>query len=188
MKTLRLMPRIAKSKEKPLPPQTEQQRALELKDIEKSLKKYIQTIKEQRAKRGPGQDIREASDIILDHLARHGDKIEGHIVKLPAYAGGGIRIIDRTNIIAEGYFNELKHKERLCHGRKVLGQDMENFPPGAALVSNLKYPDFVPIVCGGSLDKLPAIFAEFNAKNLLRFTDLLGDESIVETASLSSKE
>ena len=119
---------------------------------------------------GGGHDLRKAIDIILDHLERHGDSLWGHVVNLPIHAGGGIRVINRTNNCLEFKFSGIKRGERRRSGRKVLTQDMENLPPDAMLVSNLDHPDYVEIVCG-SLDGLPEAFAELDMKES---TSILG--------------
>jgi hypothetical protein len=77
--------------------------------------------------------------------------------------GGGIRLIDRTNNILEGFFHAIKHGERRRSGRKDLAQDLEHLPSAAALAVNLTRPDYVSIVCGGSLDQLPRAFARLDA-------------------------
>ena len=117
-----------------------------------------------------------------------------HVVNLPIHAGGGIRVINRTNNCLEFKFSGIKRGERRRSGRKVLTQDMENLPPDAMLVSNLDHPDYVEIVCG-SLDGLPEAFAELDMKES---TSILGKKSTkvknneeserVETASLSNAD
>ena len=116
------------------------------------------------------------------------------MVNLPIHAGGGIRVINRTNNCLEFKFSGIKRGERRRSGRKVLTQDMENLPPDAMLVSNLDHPDYVEIVCG-SLDGLPEAFAELDMKES---TSILGKKSTkvknneeserVETASLSNAD
>jgi hypothetical protein len=51
--------------------------------------------------------------------------------------------------------------ERRRSGRKNLGQDLEHLRAEAALVRNLEHDDYTRIVCG-SLDQLPALFAELD--------------------------
>lgn len=127
--------------------------------------KWISGIKKRRPERGPSEDIRNAIDTILKHADKHGNNLWGHIVPLPEYAGGGIRLVSRTNELAENFFKALKHLERRRSGRKNLTQDLENLPAAAALACNLKDPDYVSIVCG-SLDKLPHIFAQMDREEL----------------------
>jgi len=81
---------------------------------------------------------------------------------LPEAAGGGARLVDRTNLALEGFFGAMMHAERRRSGRKNLGQDLEHLPGGAPLAHNLTCADYVEIVCG-SLDDLPRAFAELDA-------------------------
>ena len=192
-KTLRLNPKADYSKQNAAI-KSEQQKAFEIIDIRQSLENFKESLLEIRSKRAPGHDLRKATDIILDHLERHGDSLWGHVVNLPIHAGGGIRVINRTNNCLEFKFSGIKRGERRRSGRKVLTQDMENLPPDAMLVSNLDHPDYVEIVCG-SLDGLPEAFAELDMKES---TSILGKKSTkvknneeserVETASLSNAD
>jgi hypothetical protein len=81
---------------------------------------------------------------------------------LPQHAGGGIRLVDRTNNALESFFGSMKHGERRRGGRKILTQDFERLPPAAALVPNLSCPDYVAILCG-DLARLPYAFAQLDA-------------------------
>jgi hypothetical protein len=134
----------------------------ELNDIEVALGELTQSLRERRPERGPAQSTRHAIDIVLAHLDRHGTSLRGHVVHLPAAAGGGVRLVDRTNLLSEGFFHGMKHGERRRSGRKVLSQDFERLPAGAALARNLALPDYVAILCG-SLDGLPRAFAALDS-------------------------
>lgn len=135
-----------------------EQAAAELRDIRKALKALTRSLRGRRPERGPAQDFRDAIDIILDHLKRHGSSLWGHVIHLSVKAGGGIRVVARTNNQLEGFFHQMKHGERRRSGRKVLSQDFEFLPAGAALAYNLSHPDYVQLLCG-SLAKLPEAFA-----------------------------
>lgn len=136
--------------------------AAELSDIEAAVDELTASLVKRRPERGPAQDRRQAIDIVLTHLTRHGDNLFGHAIELPDSAGGGIRLVDRTNNCLEGLFHDMKHGERRRSGRKVLTQDFEHLPPAAALATNLRSSDYVAIVCG-SLDQLPQAFAQLDA-------------------------
>ncbi len=125
------------------------------------LDEWVASLAARRPARGPGQDIREAIDVILKHIDDHGKNLWGHAIRLPESAGGGVRLVARTNALAENFFKKIKHDERRRSGRKNLGQDLEHLPAEAALVHNLEHDDYVRIVCG-SLDKLPSAFAELD--------------------------
>jgi hypothetical protein len=136
-----------------------QQAAAQLQDVRDAVRRFQQDLRRSRPKRGPAQDARQAIDIVLDHLKRHGRSLWGHAIHLP---GGGIRLVDRTNNALEGFFRGLKHGERRRSGRKVLTYDFERLPAAAALAANLTRPDYVEILCG-SIDRLPQAFMEIDA-------------------------
>jgi len=146
-----------------------EQAVAELRDIEKTLGLFTRSLRKRRPERGPAQSAREAIDLVLDHLDRHGGSLFGHIIHLPEEAGGGIRLVDRTNNQEEGLFHGIKHRERRRSGRKVLSHDFEHLPGPVALACNLTRPDYVQLVCG-SLAELPCRFAELD---LSRRTNLL---------------
>ncbi len=133
----------------------------ELLDVRKSVTRFTKSLRERRPARGPAQNTREAIDVILEHFDRHGPSLWGHGIRLPAAAGGGIRLVDRTNLALEGFFHGFKHGERRRSGRKVLTQDLESFPANALFATNLRDPDYVAILCQ-TLDQLPGAFAELD--------------------------
>lgn len=139
------------------------QAASELQDIEKAVDRLAASLRERRPTRGPASDRRAAIDLILAHLDRHGGSLFGHLIRLPRSAGGGIRVVERTNVMLESFFHHLKHGERRRSGRKNLGHDLEHLPPEAALALNLRRQDYLDVVCGGSLDGLPAALAKLDA-------------------------
>lgn len=123
------------------------------------LDKLVASLAKRRPTRGPAQDVREAINVILTHIADHGENLWGHAIRLPE--GAGVRLVARTNALAENFFKLVKHDERRRSGRKNLGQDLEHLPAEAAIVRNLEHDDYVRIVCG-SLDRLSAAFAELD--------------------------
>jgi hypothetical protein len=135
---------------------------LEIRDIEKAVDELTRSLRERRPERGPAQDEREAIDLVLKHLERHGPSLWGHAISLSPAAGGGVRLVERTNVLLESFWHEVKHGERRRSGRKVLSQDFEQLPAEAVLARNLTRPDYVAIVCG-TLDDLPRAFAELDA-------------------------
>jgi hypothetical protein len=158
-----------------------------LNDVRSAVETLTASLKERRPERGAAKDMRQAIDLILSHLDRHGPHLWGHVIPIPEHAGGGIRLVDRTNNVLESFFHTMKHGERRRSGRKVLTQDFERLPPAAALASNLTHPDYVEIVCG-SLNRLPQAFAKLDAGNRSR-SIAAGSKhrtTTVETASLST--
>lgn len=142
-------------------PEPERQRD-EIRDVQKTVEALEASLQQRRPQRGPAQDMRKAIDLILDHLHRHGPSLWGHVIALPPDVGGGIRLVERTNVLLESFFHEIKHGERRRSGRKILTQDFEHLPAAAVLARNLTKPDYVAIVCG-TIDNLPRAFANLDA-------------------------
>lgn len=134
------------------------QAAREIQNVQTATDALTASLKDRRPERGPAHEQRKAIDTILAHLQRHRPFLFGHVIHVPTSSGGGVRVVDRTNNLLEGFFDDLKHGERRRSGRKILTQDLEQLPPAAALTANLRSSDYVAIVCG-SLDKLPNAFA-----------------------------
>jgi hypothetical protein len=164
--------------------------ATELKDIRSAVQRLTLSLKRRRPARGPAGNWRDAIDIVLSHLQKHGHSLWGHAIRLPQRAGGDVRLVDRTNNAVETYFHGLKHGERRRSGRKVLSHDLEKLPPAAALTMNLTHSDYVSIVCG-SLDKLPEAFARLDSKTQRgpkAAVSMIATMSEPETASLCSAD
>lgn len=159
----------------------------ELQDIQAAVDSLTASLKQRRPERGPAKDTRQAIDLVLSHLDRHGPYLWGHVIDIPEEKGGGIRLVDRTNNILEALFHTMKRGERRRSGRKILTQDFEKLPSAAARAVNLTHPDYVAIVCG-SLEKLPLAFAKLDARNRSRSlaSASKGNATDVETASLST--
>ena len=135
---------------------------LDLEEMHHQLDEWVASLKRDRPERGPAQDIRDAIDLIVDHVNRHGKNLWGHAIVLPQSAGGGVRLVERTNFLLEGlYFKPLKHGERRRSGHKNLSMELEHLQAEAALVPNLERDDYVKIVCG-SLDRLHEAFAQLD--------------------------
>lgn len=167
-----------------------------LRDIRKAVETFAADLRQRRPARGPAQDHRQAIDVILKHLQDHGPTLWGHVITLPEQAGGGIRVVDRTNCRLESLNGDIKHGERRRSGRKKLTQDLENLPPGAPLAFNLHDPDYVDLLCG-TLERLPAAFAALDAEARTRELDGLQTETTpalfasptsIETASLPTRD
>jgi hypothetical protein len=161
--------------------------AKKLDQIQTALQRFKAGLRRQRPERGPAQNTREAIDLILDHLDRHGPYLWGHAIRLPRRVGGGIRLVARTNNGLESLFHTIKHGERRRSGRKILTQDFEILPPAAVLATNLHHADYVTLVCG-SLDRLPEAFATLDATHRSRSIAVGAKQNITtaETASLST--
>jgi hypothetical protein len=68
------------------------------------------------------------------HIQDHGPTLWRHVITPPEQAGGGIRVVDRTNCRLESLNGNIKHGERRRSSRKKLTQDLENLPPGEPLL------------------------------------------------------
>jgi hypothetical protein len=166
-----------------IPPQGAVQK---LNDVRAAVNTLTASLRKDRPERGPAKDTRQAIDLILSHLDRHGPHLWGHAIALPKHAGGGVRPVERTNNDLESFFHTIKHGERRRSGRKILTQDFESLPPAAALAANLRHPDYVRVVCG-SLDSLASAFAELDVANRSRSIAAgIPHRPIIETASLST--
>jgi hypothetical protein len=137
---------------------TPEQQRDEIRDVKAAIEALTVSLQERRPQRGPAQDLREAIDVILQHLADHGRSLWGHVIDLPPHAGGGIRLVERTNVLLESFWHQIKHGERRRSGRKILTQDFEQLRAAAVFARNLLKPDYVGILCG-TLDDLPRAFA-----------------------------
>lgn len=155
-----------------------------LNDVQSAIERLTDSLRQERPQRGPAKDTRQAIDLILDHLDRHGPHLWGHVITMP---GGGVRLVARTNNDLESFFHTIKHGERRRSGRKILTQDFEALPPVAALASNLRHADYVGIVCG-SLDRLPEAFAQLDAADRSRSIAAGPRQNSItaQTASLST--
>lgn len=168
-----------------------EEEAAGLHDIRKDIERLVTSLRKRRPARGPAKATRKAIDLVLEHVDRHGKSLWGHAIRLPQRAGGGIRLVARTNNDQENSFHTLKHGERRRSGRKILTQDFERLPAAAALAMNLRRPDYVSILCG-SLEELPTTFARLDAQrrqacltgNRAELTAQDATQGIVETASL----
>ena len=167
----------------------------ELEDMRHQFDKWVASLKERRPARGPAQHIREAIDIILEHIEKHGENLWGHAILLPENTGRKVRIVSRTNFLLENRFKHMKHGERRRSGRRILTQDLEHLPAESALAYNLERDDYVNIVCG-SLDRLPEAFAQLDQEE--RAQRLMGIPALdsndlramlqISTASLSTPD
>jgi len=111
-----------------------------------------------------------AEAVILKYLDRYAKQLFGH----PATYdddGNVISVVERTNNVAEHFFGADKQKLRRRLGRANLGRDLEDQPAKAVLASNLLHSDYVRVLCG-SLEHLPAAFAELDQETLREATPL----------------
>ncbi len=156
--------RVTRADDTPAPACADAKTLDELQDIRQAVAQLAGSLRDRRPERGPAEDTRQAIDLILTHLDRHGPSLWGHAIALPDALGGRTRLVDRTNLPLEGFFHGVKHGERRRSGRKTLTQDLEHLPAPALLATNLKKADYVETLCG-RLDQLPSAFAELDAND-----------------------
>lgn len=163
-------------------------------NMKKQADDFIQKLKTKYDASHTSMDEKLSIKIILDHLERHGKFLWGHLVKLSEEAGGGIKLVDRTNNALESFFHKMKHHERRRSGRKILTQDFENIPPAAALVMNFSRPDYIQITCG-ALDNLPLCFSRIDKEHKEKlhnsinsdFDSFLGEDNPAGKLTVSDK-
>ena len=135
-----------------------------LKKIKRAFEVYATDLKQRIPLEDQGK-ARPSSTyaIIAKYLDRYGDSLFGHPARLDL-DGGVIAVVERTNNVLEHFFGKEKQRLRRRVGRAQLGRDLEQQPAQAALVSNLRSPDYVRVLCG-SLENLPAVFATLDAQS-----------------------
>jgi len=164
--------------------------ARELNDIKKALRKYQVSLLRQLPRRESAKEKQQAINKILKHIKEHEKNLWGHVIQMTKSAGGGVKIVCRTNNCIENFNGRLKQEERKRSGRKVLTKDFEDLPEGVPLIKNLKKSDYVEILCG-SLENLPAAIAKLDhderVKKTLKRTQSVKIESST-TVSLSKDD
>ncbi len=140
----------------------EQQKVKYLRDVEMSLKDLETSLRKSRPELGPGEEMRKAIDIILEHIDRHRLHLWGHLL---SNEDGTKRVVARTNVILEQFFGRDKRGERRRSGRKNLTYDLEQLPAESFLAKNLENKDYLEIICDGSLANLPRAFADLDVNN-----------------------
>jgi hypothetical protein len=140
----------------PLPPKVEANTRV---DIEKELNRFVKKL-EQRAPSKRRLYDKSPCYLVLDHIRRYRQHLFGHPV-IRDENGKVTHVVDRTNNPLESLFSVNKRGIRRRTGRKHLTRDLEDLPPKAVLVENLRNPAYVRIVCG-SLENLPDAFANLD--------------------------
>jgi hypothetical protein len=138
------------------------------------IKQAITSYREQLGKQvvqNPGSS--NAGSIILKYFDRYNDHLFGHPAKYD-HDGTVISVVERTNNVAEHFFGADKQRLRRRLGRAHLGRDLENQPAQAVLTTNLRHSDYVRVLCG-SLENLPAAFANLDHKEMQETTPLERD-------------
>jgi hypothetical protein len=96
--------------------------------------------------------------IVLNYLQKYQSKLMGHVIDLEGHSQPFI--VQRTNNLSEHRFGRTKQGLRRKLGTKNLARYVQAMRPEEFLVENLKDPDYLQIVCDGSLENLASSFAE----------------------------
>ena len=116
--------------------------------------------------------LKKAIGIIITHIDKYNDKLWGHDIPVIDHDGNTtIRIADRTNNACEQSFAKTKNNERRRSGRKNLSWELTVRPAAVSLVENLKDEEYLDLVCNGSLDNLPFLFAKLENDISLDFKE-----------------
>jgi hypothetical protein len=124
---------------------------------EEGLEKWTEQLHQRRAS---GSDADQTADltVVLDYLQKYHGKLTGHVIALHDYAEPFV--VQRTNNVSEHRFGRTKQGLRRKLGTKKLARYVQAMRPEEFLVANLQDPDYLQIICGGSLENLSLSFAQ----------------------------
>lgn len=124
---------------------------------EKNLQQWIQELNRRQASE---IDADRATDlaIVLDYLQKYHRKLVGHVIFLNGRSQPFV--VQRTNNPAEQRFGRKKQGLRRRLGTRDLARYVQAMRPEEFLVDNLSDPDYLQIVCGGSVENLASSFAQ----------------------------
>jgi hypothetical protein len=142
---------------------------LRLAEMERDLLAYKQELDKRVAAAGKSS----VHAVVLRYLQRHGGRLFGHPARRDE-EGRVLAVVARTNNALEHLFGGHKQDLRRRLGRAHLARDLQQQPAQAALVQNLRHPDYVRVLCG-SLDGLPDAFAERDGVAVAGATPLVRD-------------
>ncbi|MBU1495068.1 MAG: DUF2924 domain-containing protein [Actinobacteria bacterium] len=160
------LPRADLRAEQPQLPSLE---LLRLAEMERDLLDYKQELDKRVAAAGKSS----VHAVVLRYLQRHGGRLFGHPARRDE-DGRVLAVVERTNNALEHFFGGRKQELRRRLGRVHLARDLQQQPAQAALVANLRHPDYVRVLYG-SLDDLPDAFAELDGVAVASATPLVRD-------------
>jgi hypothetical protein len=100
----------------------------------------------------------QESTSTLDYPQKYYRKLAGHVIVLNDRSEPFV--VQRANNLSEHRFGRTKKGLRRKLGTKNLARYVQAMRPEELLVDNLNGPDYLRIVCGGSLENLAISFAE----------------------------
>ena len=123
---------------------------------EEHLQKWIDQLNHRRALE---DDADRATDfaIVVDYVQKYYRKLVGHVIVL--HDRPQPFVVQRTNNLSEHLFGKTKQGLRRKLGTKNLARYVQAMRPEEFLVDNLHDPDYLQIVCDGSLENLAWLFA-----------------------------
>jgi len=131
------------------------------KNVKKDFADYVSELRGMLLSSKTEVCVRIAASIIIKHVDKYNDELWGHDILVSDLAGNtSMRVAERTNILCEQFFSIIKSNERRRSGRKNLFWELTIRPAATSLVENLKDEEYLSLVCGGSINNLPSLFAE----------------------------
>ncbi len=139
---------------------------LRLHDIRTAVRQYEHDLRQRAGDEAKKKRPSKPEAIVLKYLEYHRDHLFGHPV-IRDGDGQVIVVVDRTNNPPEHFFGRSKQQLRRRLGRANLSRDLQQQPAQAALVANLRRPDYVQVLCG-SIDNLPNAFSRLDRANVTK--------------------
>jgi hypothetical protein len=124
---------------------------------EEHLQEWTERLYQRRASESDADRTADLT-IVLDYLRKYQGKLTGHVIALPDRSTPFI--VQRTNNLSEHCFGRTKQGLRRKLGTKNLARYVQAMRPEELLVANLQDPDYLQIICGGSLENLASSFAQ----------------------------
>lgn len=135
-----------------------------MQSIERDVEEYTEQLRQQGTSPRPSALQNAPEAIILQYLEQYGAGLFGHPLVLDD-DGVILFIVTRTNNPPEYFWGVSKRLLRRRLGRANLGRDMQQQPAQVAIALNLRFPDYVRVLCG-SIDNLPDAFADLQQHDI----------------------
>ena len=130
---------------------------LQTQQTEEHLQNWIDRL-HQRHRSETDADLANDLAIVLDYVQKYDGKLVGHVIVLDDHSQPFV--VQRTNNLSEHRFGRAKQGLRRKLGTKNLARYVQAMRPEEFLVDNLRDPDYLDIVCAGSLENLASSFAQ----------------------------
>ena len=113
----------------------------------------------QRNLRERDADKRADQETVLGYLQKYEKELVGHVIQLEGRKQPFV--VSRTNNLAEHRFGSTKRGVRRKIGVNKLTRYVQAMRAEELLVANLSVPQYLDLVCDGSLANLPAVIAKY---------------------------